>query len=440
MEKSKKNFRNKKLTLLFLLLSLIIFNSNFGVISAEVDIDELRSKIEEKNKAVAELNKEIEKSTKELQIVSQEANTLQGTVKSLDLSRQKLSKDVELTSGKIESTNLNLSKLEIEIKDSKEKIKENSVVLSEALRLMKEEGDKSMLEVLLKYDDFSSFWTGLENLERFQVSVGQSLESLKSAKEVLEVKHEEDQRRRGELVSLKEDLSSQKKTVEVNKQQKEVLLTATKNRESEYQKILARNLAIKAELEKELYEFESQLQIAIDPNKLPDPRRGILSWPVDNIRITQMFGRTADSGRLYASGTHNGIDFGVPSGTRIKSVLDGVISHAGNTDEVRGCYSFGRWILVKHNNGLSTLYSHLSQTAVSVGQQVKVGDTIAYSGGVPGTYGAGYSTGAHLHFGLYATEGLRPQKYQSQTPCNGAYMPLADQKAYMDPMAFLPLI
>ena len=50
MEKSKENFRNKKLILLFLLLSLIIFNSNFGVISAEVDIDELRSKIEEKNK------------------------------------------------------------------------------------------------------------------------------------------------------------------------------------------------------------------------------------------------------------------------------------------------------------------------------------------------------------------------------------------------------
>lgn len=444
MEKSNFNFKIKFVSIFSILLVLLVAFLSMGDYKVfaqsenEEVITELRTKILSKNQEIEKINKEITKYRTELVEISEEANTLENAVKSLDLTHNKLLKDIDLTENKIDSTELNLSKLEIEIGKSQNKIDNATKSLAETLKLLNDSGDSSIIEVMLKYEDLSSFWAEVDSLEEFQVGIKQNLESLKIAKDILEGKRKENESEKEELEDLKLDLGSQQEIVEDTKEQKNVLLKKTKNTESEYQRILQENIKKKEALEKEIFQFESQLQIYIDPSKLPSPAAGILSWPLDNIKVTQLFGKTVDSQRLYTSGTHNGVDFGVPMGSKVKAADAGVVSHIGNTDEVPGCLSFGRWVLIKHNNGISTLYSHLSSTQVSVGQAVERGKHIAFSGGAPGTSGAGYSTGPHLHFGVYATEGLRPQSYQSSTPCNGAYMPLADQKAYLDPMEYLP--
>ncbi|MEK7551942.1 MAG: peptidoglycan DD-metalloendopeptidase family protein [Patescibacteria group bacterium] len=439
MEKSKRNSRKLAFGTIATLGMIFLLAGGEVLAQNNSEIIELQKKIEEKNKAVAELNKEINKYQTDLIEVSKSANTLQGAVKSLDLTRNKLLKDIKVTENEVESTTLNLSKLDIQIGENEKRIEKNSESLGETLRLINETSENSMVEIFLKYDDFGSAWEEVDTLSRFQTSVQQKVNDLKVTKEVLEDQKTETEEEKNELERLEAEYNSQHKIVEANKKQKEQLLKETRNTESEYKKILARNLARKAEVEREIFEFESRLQIFIDPSKIPSARSGVLAWPLDNISVSQFFGRTADSIRLYVSGTHNGVDFRAAVGTRVKAADSGVVSALGNTDEVRGCYSFGRWILIAHNNGLSTLYSHLSASQVSVvGQQVERGATIAFSGGAPGMFGAGYSTGPHLHFGAYITEGLRPQRYTSATPCNGAYMPLADQRAYLDPMAFLP--
>jgi murein DD-endopeptidase MepM/ murein hydrolase activator NlpD len=442
MERSHKYSKKlKKGVILAFLTTLLVFTgTNWTFEASAALVDELREKIEGKNKEIEKINKEIGRYQKELEEVGREADTLKGAIRSLDITHDKLLQDIRLTENKVDSTNLNLDRLALEIIESENKIDTNSEALSETLRLLNEAGESSLVETFLKYDDISSFWNEVGTLENFQIGVKQNLANLKVVKEVLEGQKDETERRRDELETLRSDLDSQENIVEVNKNQKQSLLSQTKNKESEYKKILDRNLARKAEFEKELFEFESQLKIAIDPSLIPSAQSGILSWPLDSIFITQLFGRTVDAKRLYVSGTHNGVDFRSAMGTPVRSATDGVVSHVGNTDNVNGCYSFGKWILVKHNNGLSTLYSHLSTIKVSPGQQVKRGGVIAFSGGLPGTPGAGYSTGPHLHFGVYATQGLRPQNYQSSTPCNGAFMPLADRKAYLDPIDYLPPI
>ena len=118
MEKSKRNSR--KFIKFGVILALGVFLLLTGAIKTQAqnnaEILELQKKIEEKNKAVTELNKEINKYQTELIGVSKEANTLQGAVKSLDLTRSKLLKDIQLTEKEVESTTLNLSKLEIQIR------------------------------------------------------------------------------------------------------------------------------------------------------------------------------------------------------------------------------------------------------------------------------------------------------------------------------------
>ena len=103
---------------------------------------------------------------------------------------------------------------------------------------------------------------------------------------------------------------------------------------------------------------------------------------------------------------HNAIDIPALQGTTIGSAEDGVVEEV--VDNGMG-YSY---VTIRHN-GYVTLYGHVSGFLVSKGDTVYAGDPIAYSGGMPGTPGAGnLSTGPHVHFELIAGDGhLNPLPY-----------------------------
>lgn len=61
---------------------------------------------------------------------------------------------------------------------------------------------------------------------------------------------------------------------------------------------------------------------------------------------------------------------------------------------------YGNYFIILHPNGVTTLYSHLKNILVGVGQYVNQGSMVAFLGGYPRTPGAGNSTGCHLHFGV----------------------------------------
>jgi hypothetical protein len=120
--------------------------------------------------------------------------------------------------------------------------------------------------------------------------------------------------------------------------------------------------------------------------------------------ITQSFAehveRAKRNGWCYEPGMtdcssyyYGGIDFGCPQGTYLVASMDMTctIKHQET--------GYGRHIIGTDATGKHKLiYAHLSTALVKDGARVKAGDVIAKSGGVPGSYGAGYSTGAHLHY------------------------------------------
>ncbi|HWI53323.1 MAG TPA: peptidoglycan DD-metalloendopeptidase family protein [Symbiobacteriaceae bacterium] len=83
---------------------------------------------------------------------------------------------------------------------------------------------------------------------------------------------------------------------------------------------------------------------------------------------------------------HDGIDIGVGSGTPVGAAAGGTVTMA------TWYGGYGKTIRIDHGNGIVTMYAHLSDYAVSVGDKVSVGEIIGYSGNT------GNSTGAHLHF------------------------------------------
>jgi murein DD-endopeptidase MepM/ murein hydrolase activator NlpD len=186
-------------------------------------------------------------------------------------------------------------------------------------------------------------------------------------------------------------------------------------------------------------DFESKLQFILDPNTVPAPGTRVFDWPLKNVIITQLFGGTEFAARnasVYGGRAyHPGIDLGTPRGTPIYAPLTGVVRATGNTDIVPGCYSWGKWTLLDHANGLSTLYAHQDVISVSPGQKVVTGEIIGYSGNT------GYSTGPHLHFTVYAKSGVTVRKFneiKTVTSCGPASTPIAAADAYLDPMLYLP--
>ena len=120
----------------------------------------------------------------------------------------------------------------------------------------------------------------------------------------------------------------------------------------------------------------------VNPAAMAVPQPGgtnALMRPVGG-QITSGFGPRA-------MGLHDGIDFGVPEGTPVAAAASGTVTRV---DSQHGGY--GNWVEVRHADGITTRYAHLSSIGVQPGQTVAQGDTIGLSGNT------GKSTGPHLHF------------------------------------------
>ncbi len=429
----------------FLCIGIGIFTALFcfvpfalSVQAQSMSVDELRERIEATQREKQRLEEENRKLQVQIQETHREAQTLQTAVKSLDTTQRKLQSDIQVTQTKIKGAELTIQKLDIEIGGTENGINQSRQAIAEALRNIYETNSQTTVEILLRNQDIGQVWNDIETLNRFQASMRDRVATLQELKIDLENKQKENAEQKQSLEKFQGDLSEQKSAVDENKAAKDVLLKNTQNKEAEYRRMLQRNIELGRKFEQELFQFESELRIQIDRSKLPTERSGVLAWPLDSVFITQRFGKTVDSQRLYVSGTHNGVDFRAAMGTPVKSVLAGVVQAIGNTDDQPGCYSYGRWVLVKHNNGLSSMYAHLSSARVSPGQVIAQGDTVGLSGGQPGTPGAGFSTGPHLHLGLFATEGVTVMKYTNSRFCKNVSIPIASTEAYLDPLAYLP--
>jgi len=96
---------------------------------------------------------------------------------------------------------------------------------------------------------------------------------------------------------------------------------------------------------------------------------------------------------------HYGIDLGLNVGDSIISTFDGMVR------VVKKSKSYGNCIVIRHNNGLETLYAHLSRTLVVPDQEVKAGELIGLGGNT------GHSSGPHLHFEMrYLGGALNPNE------------------------------
>ena len=116
----------------------------------------------------------------------------------------------------------------------------------------------------------------------------------------------------------------------------------------------------------------------------------LLSWPVLPTRITASFhDKTYPFRNLFE---HPGVDVAAQVGTPVRAAAGGYVAFN------RTGKQYGNYIMIVHSGGVATVYAHLSKFVAKPDTYIERGDIIGYSGGKPGSQGAGLSTGPHLHF------------------------------------------
>lgn len=118
------------------------------------------------------------------------------------------------------------------------------------------------------------------------------------------------------------------------------------------------------------------------------------TWPLSKEDYVPITG-------CYAKPGHTGIDSSVGKGTAVLAARAGTVVEIGGPSGDGGNY-----IIIDHKNGYFSNYQHLSVISVTQGQTVTAGQVIGKSGGVKGDVGAGFSSGAHLHFSITTAQTL----------------------------------
>ncbi len=434
----------KKRILGFVLLAVLLGPTLVVPVTSLADSDEienLTAQIQEKRKQLEKLDAEIAAQRKLLSETSGQATTLQAKINSLEASRKKILTEIKSTETQIKKAELTINKLDLEITDKQKLVDAHSEGIAESIRRTNAIENRSLVERFLSSESFANFWTELEQNLTIQSTFKGAIDYLLSISAELRETKAQKAAEKAELAQYKKELDGQVDAVAQTKAEQQSILSITKNKEAEYKKLLAQKEAQKKAFEDEMLDIESKIKILIDPNSYTAPKRGVFSWPMDSIIVTQQFGGSQfakTNPGIYGRAFHPGTDFGAPVGTKIKSIGPGTVRGSGNTDAYPGCYAWGKWILIDHTNGISSLYAHLSSVLVSPGDNISAGDVIALSGNT------GVTTGPHLHLTLYATQGVKIGKYGTYKPgaagcaATEATGPFADLNAYLDPMTYLP--
>lgn len=117
-------------------------------------------------------------------------------------------------------------------------------------------------------------------------------------------------------------------------------------------------------------------------------RKAFLRSPLEFSRITSGFSNARFHPVLQQIRAHQGVDYGAPTGTKVRATGDGIVEFSGNQG------GYGKAVIVRHPGGKTTLYGHLSAFApgITKGTRVLQGQTVGHVGAT------GVATGPHLHY------------------------------------------
>lgn len=305
-----------------------------------------------------------------------------------------------------------IAKNEKLLAEAQARLSKREAVFNKRVRDIYINGRLSYLDVVVGAKDFSDFANRVEMLRRIIDADIKLINSIKTEREEINTRKQILEQDRAKVVELENKAKEAQAVIQKKKDEQTAILNKAQSDKATAEQmeadLQASSNAIRAMLQQRQAERAAAAAAAAAAAQQGGSSggggggwvqgTGQLSWPVNGV-ITSDFGWRNHPifGRQIL---HSGIDIGVDEGTPVHAADGGVVVYSGWMD------GYGYAVVIDHGNGISTLYGHNSDLAVSEGQTVSKGTVIAYAGST------GNSTGPHVHFEVRVNgDPVDPQGY-----------------------------
>lgn len=378
----------------------------------QAQIDELESENELIEAQLAELEQQTLENLSEMdQVIRQKGN--------IDHQISLLNAQILLTQEQIMAYSVLIADMQTELDEAQARFEDLSEKNRERIRAMEENGSLSYWSVLFKANSFSDFLDRLNMMDEIARADRQRLAELDQAAKAVEEAKEQLQSQKTALEQTKNALDAAKTELEVKRQESDALLADLVARGVEYQLLLEEGEERLAQRMLELAQKEMEYTEALrleweaahpstQPETEPDGEdsdedsgsddgeessgpqySGDWVVPCSYAYVSSPF----DPNRLHPIlgyvRPHNGVDLAANMGTPVYATRSGTVTVADYEWDGAGNYVF-----INHGDGFSSVYMHMENFIVSVGEYVSAGEIIGYVGT------SGLSEGPHLHFGI----------------------------------------
>lgn len=390
--------------------------------SSEAD---LQAQLQAKSSQLDAINQQLDAAKKNINSTEQERTTLQQQVKTIQANIDTLNLGIKADTLTTQQLQLQIQQLGLDLGDISASIDLKQQAIQNTLRELQKNDptNGNLLAVFLKSGTLADGVLEVQTIHDLQNQLASDIDNLKALNDQYNKTIKESSAKKDSITAEQTDLQNKALIANDQKTEQQNLLKVTQGKESVFQQQYTALQNEAYQVENEIESIDAVLRTKINPAALPTPIAGVLEIPIQGdteADITQGYGATAFAIKNYAGKWHNGIDLRAPIGTPVLAAESGIVAAAGNQDLYCPRGAYGKFVVINHNNNLTTLYGHFSRLLVQKGDTVTRGQIIGYSGQT------GFATGPHLHFTVYAqsTFYMGPSKVCGPMPFGGDLNPI----------------
>ena len=387
-KKPRKDWRRVVVAALAAFLALIMLLPMFTMVleaAQAADTSALEQQIKEYQQRQAELAAQIKDLDQQLKAIAGDKAQALEQKRLLDQQISAKVQEIQSTESIIAQYDALIADEQAKLEDTQAKEEIQYELFCKRVRAMEEAGTVSYWSILFDSADFADLLDRATFVSEIMEADNKIMDDLAALRRSIEAQKAELETSRADQQTQRDALVAQKKELDAKEADAAALVQKIQSQESEYQSSRDALKREEEEVEAQIIKKQKEIQAKIAAGQISfDPGTG-WQWPVPGrYKITSTFGP-----RIHPitglPGNHTGTDVAAPKGTAILAARGGVVTISTYNN------SYGNYVVVQHDNGIATLYAHMSSRAVSEGQIVTQGQTLGYVGST------GSSTGNHLH-------------------------------------------
>jgi septal ring factor EnvC (AmiA/AmiB activator) len=343
---------------------------------------------------------------RELQKLRGQERSLVGDVESLEVQVRLRGAQLRENELFLERANLQMDETLKRVRGLEKSVRETRPVLAARARALYKLGELSYVRILLSVDHPSDIFRGYRFVTALARRDNQRFAGFRADLAALTASRAELEKRTQEAMNLRTELERTRRSLEADRKRKTELLTS-----------IVEEKELHAAYVQELEEAEGKLKDllgGLGEGNVSVPLsafKGSLPWPLTG-RVRVPFGKRKHP-KFDTYTIQNGIEIEASEGTRVAAIHDGSVAFA---DRFQG---YGLMVILDHGGKHYSLYAHLGESAVQVGQAVSAGDVLGSVGSDP----------ASLYFEIrFQSQPQDPLEWLAKPERRGAERPVGDAK------------